>query len=87
MISIEYPIAQDRQSNLAKGGIKHRITEYNELGRSKNLSCPYCPSPSFKLAELNVHMYLKNMSLDKDNAIALKKWPQVWDDIRTQHRS
>ena len=67
--------------NKKKVGIKVHISrKHNELGKSYDVECPYCPSIFYTLGGLNRHIYDK-ICPKKKSTIEVKTWPQIWKDI------
>ena len=71
--------------NLKKVGIKVHISRvHNEIGKSYDLKCPYCPSIFANLGGLNRHIYNK-ICPEHDTTQSQKTWPTIWLDMCRQN--
>ena len=76
------------KSSPRKSGIKQHLTIYNDMGKSYNLDCPYCPSNFSTLAELNIHIYDKICPFHPlKNPLEHKTWQEIWEDMCNRNKT
>ena len=73
--------------NAKKVGIKvHMSRVHNEIGKTYDVKCPYCPSIFANLGGLNRHIY-NYICPELKNKYIIKTWPEIWNDMCTENNT
>ena len=74
-------IHSERTEN-AKDSIKrHLARSHRQMGKVKDLDCPYCKENFKHLGSLNRHIYIGKSCKQIKEIIKKKTWKDVWDDM------